>query len=172
MIDTLRAEARGFVASTHPGRKHRVTVTSRAPFTATLWVADARGALVVRMARDGQTRDDAADRLIAAMAAARLVRAASVTLESVVQAFFRPPPTREPPPPPPPPPPPAAKPRPEVLLRLLGMEPHAPYTRDSLQRAWRKVAMTAHPDRGGSQQAFVAARSAYEALAELGGFKP
>jgi hypothetical protein len=50
-------------------------------------------------------------------------------------------------------------------LAVLGLTP--PVTADQVKAAYRRLSKTAHPDHGGSVQAFVILRDAYErALAE------
>ena len=51
-------------------------------------------------------------------------------------------------------------------LRTLELQPGA--TDEDLTRAWRGAAMRHHPDLGGSDDRFRAAREAYETLIELG----
>lgn len=62
---------------------------------------------------------------------------------------------------PPPPPPPRPKPSNEPeWAQVLGISARDGVT--AVKVAWRKAALTTHPDRGGSTDAFIKAREAYE----------
>jgi len=50
-------------------------------------------------------------------------------------------------------------------LLALGLE-RMPLSRDELRRAYRRAAMVAHPDTGGSADAFVAVSEAFARLAD------
>ncbi len=52
---------------------------------------------------------------------------------------------------------------------ILDIPTGEPLTPDSLKTAFRKAAMTAHPDKGGSVQAFLRVQAAYEFLMKTGG---
>ena len=49
-------------------------------------------------------------------------------------------------------------------LQVLGLEPGREYTQVEIKKAYRRAAMEAHPDTGGSDEAFIAVQQAFEWL--------
>lgn len=53
--------------------------------------------------------------------------------------------------------------------KILGIEPSA--TREDIDKAYRKKAREAHPDRGGSDRDMIMVNAAYEAIRQFRGWK-
>ena len=55
----------------------------------------------------------------------------------------------------------------QMCLQVLGLEEEVALTEDELKKAYKKAAMKAHPDKGGSEQHFEAVTRAYAYLTEI-----
>jgi curved DNA-binding protein CbpA len=55
----------------------------------------------------------------------------------------------------------------QMCLQVLGLEEEVALTEDELKKAYKKAAMKAHPDKGGSEQHFEAITRAYAYLTEI-----
>lgn len=52
----------------------------------------------------------------------------------------------------------------DECLKILGLDPARQWTEKEIKKAYKRMAMKHHPDRGGSQEMFVKVREAYEYL--------
>jgi hypothetical protein len=52
-------------------------------------------------------------------------------------------------------------------FRIEELDLQWPFTERDLRTAWKKVALRTHPDQGGSEEAFIRAKAAYEEALRL-----
>jgi hypothetical protein len=163
-----------------PSCVYSVTTTKRRRFFWCAWWTGAPSRSPFRKpdAWSGGARSEEEAQKQAEQAAGKpLTRAEPIWARAAIRAQAGLPPwvIREPKRPPPEPPPPRESPRRRPAgvppgsspLALLGLGPTA--TLEEIKRAFRRLALTTHPDRGGSAAAFIRVKWAHdEALARRG----